>query len=207
MTETLLAFALTSFILEITPGPNMAWLALLGIERGRVAGLAAVAGIGLGLLLLGLATGFGLGTLIAESRWLYEILRWAGVLFLLYLGWDSFRESRRPLATHDTTERLSLYFRRGLVTNLLNPKAALFYVTVLPNFASETGVPAWVQSLTLTGVYVAIATAVHAAIALLGSQLQPLFTTDRARRVLGVVAALLLVAIALWVAVTTRRVG
>jgi threonine/homoserine/homoserine lactone efflux protein len=206
VTETLLAFALTSFILEITPGPNMAWLALLGIERGRIAALAAVAGIALGLLLLGLAAGFGLGTLIAENHWLYEILRWAGVLFLLYLAWDSFSQSRQPLAKRDTGARLAVYFRRGLVTNLLNPKAALFYVTVLPNFIDGTA-PAGAQSLTLTGLYVTIATAVHAAIALLGSQLQPLFATDRSRRILGIVAAVLLAAIAVWVALTTRRPG
>jgi threonine/homoserine/homoserine lactone efflux protein len=204
VTETLLAFALTSFVIELTPGPNMAWLALLSLERGRLAGLAAVAGVSLGLLLLGLAAGFGLGTLIAENAWLYEALRWGGIGFLLYLAWDSYRESRKPLETRDLSERLAVFFRRGLVTNLLNPKAALFYLTVLPNFV-DAARPAAGQSLTLTGIYVAVATLVHAAIALAGGQLQPLFSTDRARRALGMVAAVLLVAIAVWVAVATRR--
>ena len=204
--EIILAFALTSLIIELTPGPNMAWLALLSVERGRIAGLAAVAGVGLGLLLLGLAAGFGLGTLIAENRWLYETLRWAGIAFLIYLAWDSYRESRKPLEARGTGDRLAVFFRRGLVTNLLNPKAALFYVTVLPNFI-DAGRPVIGQSLMLTGVYVAIATAVHAAIALAGGQLQPLFATDRARRVLGMVGAVLLLAIAIWVAIVTRRAG
>jgi threonine/homoserine/homoserine lactone efflux protein len=202
--ETILAFALTSFVIELTPGPNMAWLTLLSVERGRLAGLSAVAGVALGLLLLGLAASFGLGALIAENRWLYEALRWGGVAFLIYLAWDSYRESRRPLETRDTSERLGAFFRRGLVTNLLNPKAALFYVTVLPNFIDATRPAMW-QPLTLTGLYVTIATLVHAAIALAGGQLQPLFATDRARRALGIVAAVLLVAIAIWVAVATRR--
>ncbi len=203
MTETVLAFALTSLVIELTPGPNMAWLALLSVERGRLAGLAAVAGVALGLLLLGLAAGFGLGALVAENRWLYETLRWGGIAFLLYLAWDSFRESREPLALRGTTERLSVFFRRGIATNLLNPKAALFYVTVLPNFIDPTQTAAW-QPFILTVIYVAIATAVHAAIALGGSLLQPLFATDRARRVLGIVAAIVLVGIAIWVAATTR---
>jgi threonine/homoserine/homoserine lactone efflux protein len=202
--ETVLAFALTSLVIELTPGPNMAWLALLSVERGRVAGFAAVAGVALGLLLLGLVAGFGLGTLIAENRWLYEALRWSGVVFLLYLAWDSLHESRKPLETSDTSERLAMFFRRGLVSNLLNPKAALYYVAVLPNFIDAARPVGW-QSLTLTGLYVAIATAVHAAIALAGGQLQPLFATDRARRALGIVAAVVLVAIAVWVAVVTRR--
>jgi threonine/homoserine/homoserine lactone efflux protein len=206
VTETVLAFALTSLIIELTPGPNMAWLALLSVERGRLAGLAAVAGVALGLLLLGLAAGLGLGTLIAENRSLYETLRWAGIAFLIYLAWDSYRESRKPLEMRGTADRLGVFFRRGLLTNLLNPKAALFYVTVLPNFIDASRPVVW-QSLTLTVIYVAIATLIHAAIALAGGLLQPLFATDRARRVLGIVAALLLLAIAVWVAVATRRVG
>jgi threonine/homoserine/homoserine lactone efflux protein len=182
----------------------MAWLALLSLDRGRGAGLAAVAGISLGLLLLGLVAAFGFSALIAETRWLYEALRWGGVAFLLYLAWDSYRESRTPIETTPTSGKLAIYFRRGLITNLLNPKAALFYVTVLPNFvdASRALAP---QSLSLTGIYVAVATLVHAAIAMLGGQLQPLFSTDRTRRALGLAAAILLVAIAAWVAISTRR--
>lgn len=180
----------------------MAWLALLSVERGRLAGLAAVAGVALGLLLLGLAAGFGLGALIAENRWLYEILRWGGVAFLLYLAWDSFQESRRPLEARGTDARLAVFFRRGLLTNLLNPKAALFYITVLPNFV-DTSLPVGWQTLLLASVYVVIATAVHAGIALAGGLLRPMFVTDQARRLPGVVAAMVLVAIAVWVAVTT----
>lgn len=206
MTETVLAFAFASLVIELTPGPNMAWLALLSIERGRLAGLAAVAGVALGLLILGLAVGLGLGTLISANRWLYESLRWGGVAFLLYLAWDSYSESRKPIEARDTGEQRVVHFRRGLVTNLLNPKAALFYVTVLPNF-TDASQPALWETLTLTGIYVGIATAVHAAIALAGAQFQPLFATDRARRALGIVAAALLVAIAVWVAFATRRAG
>jgi threonine/homoserine/homoserine lactone efflux protein len=200
----MLTFALTSLIIELTPGPNMAWLALLSIERGRLAGLAAVAGVGLGLLVLGLAASLGLGALVAANNGLYEALRWAGVAFLLYLAWDSYKASREPAEARVNNDRFLVFFRRGLITNLLNPKAALFYVTVLPNFVQPTSPSMW-QSLTLTGLYVFIATGVHAAIALGGGQLQPLFATDRARRVLGVIAAVLLVAIAAWVAATTNR--
>jgi threonine/homoserine/homoserine lactone efflux protein len=202
--ELLFAFALTCLAIELTPGPNMAWLALLSVERGRLAGLAAVAGVALGLAVLGLAAGLGLGTLIAENGWIYETLRWGGVAFLVYLAWDSYRESRQPLDKQSNSAGHAVFFRRGLVTNLLNPKAALFYVTVLPNFI-ETGRPVAGQSLALVGTYVAIATAVHAGIVLAGSQLQPLFATERARRLLGVVAALVLLAIALWIAISTRR--
>ena len=206
MLETLATFALTAFAIELTPGPNMAYLAVLSLDRGRVAGLAAVGGVALGLLLLGVVAGLGLGSLIAETVWLYEILRWGGVAFLLWLAFDSYREGRRPLGGPQADDHLLQYFRRGLVTNLLNPKAALFYVTVLPNFVdgarSEGG-----QLALLTGVYVLIATAVHLAIVLAAGLLRPLLASSRIRSRMGTIAAFVLVGIAVWLAFTTGRSG
>lgn len=203
MYATILPFIFTSLVIELTPGPNMGYLAVLSLERGRISGLAAVAGVALGLLLLGLLAGFGLGTLVSETQWLYEAVRWAGIAFLLWLAWDAYRESRQPLETDGGSGRLWGYFQRGLVTNLLNPKAAVFYIAVLPNFAGEDG--GW-QELILTLLYVAVATAVHATIVLLASTLQPLIASDRLRARMGVAFALLMVGIAAWVLVTTHRV-
>lgn len=205
MLETLLPFALTSFAIELTPGPNMGYLAVLSLDRGRAAGLAAVAGVALGLLLLGLAAGFGLGSLISETRWLYETLRWGGVAYLLWLAWDSYREAQKPLDAAGGGKDLLGYFGRGLATNLLNPKAAVFYIAVMPNFVVAEA-PAGPQSLVLTLVYVAVATLVHLGIVLLASTLQPLLASDRVRGRTGVAFGLLLAGIAIWLAVTTHRV-
>jgi threonine/homoserine/homoserine lactone efflux protein len=203
MLSTILPFLLASFIIELTPGPNMGYLAVLTLNRGRMAGLAAVAGVALGLLILGLVAGFGLGTVVGETRWLYELVRWAGVAFLLWLAWDAYRESRGPLERDDDSGRRWSYFTRGLVTNLLNPKAAVFYIAVLPNFVVADG--AMSQELILSLAYVGVATIVHAGIVLLASVVQPLLTSDRLRARMGAIFAVLLVAIALWVMITTRR--
>lgn len=205
MLETLLPFALTSFAIELTPGPNMGYLAVLSLDRGRVAGLAAVAGVALGLLLLGLAAGFGLGSLIGETRWLYETLRWGGVAYLLWLAWDSYREAQKPLDAAGGDKDLLSYFGRGLATNLLNPKAAVFYIAVMPNFVVAEA-PAGPQALVLTLVYVAVATLVHLGIVLLASTLQPLLASDKIRSRTGVAFGVLLAGIAIWLAVTTHRV-
>lgn len=204
MLENILPFALTSLIIELTPGPNMGYLAVLSIDRGRRAGLAAVGGVALGLLMLGLAAGFGVGSLISETRWLYETLRWGGVAYLVWLAWDSYREAQKPLVAEDADKNLAGYFGRGLVTNLLNPKAAVFYIAVLPNFIAATE-PAASQALLLTLVYVAVATAVHLGIVLLASTLQPLLASDRIRSRSGIVFGLLLLGIAVWLAITTHR--
>lgn len=121
MSETLAAFVLTCIAVELTPGPNMAYLALLSAERGRMAGLAATAGVALGLAVLGAVAGIGFGTLVTSQPFIYQTVRWAGVGFLLYLAWDNWRDASRPL--DETVEARSAlgYFNRGLVTNLLNP--------------------------------------------------------------------------------------
>lgn len=202
--EQLLPFILTSFAIELTPGPNMAYLAVLSVDRGRAAGLAAVAGVALGLLVLDLLAGFGLGTVVSETRWLYETLRWGGVAYLVWLAWDSYRDAQRPLEERPGGENLAGFFQRGLVTNLLNPKAAMFYVTVLPNFVLGSA-PTGQQSLVLTLAYVAVATVVHAGIAVAGGGLQPLLTSSRWRGRLGIFFALVLLAVAIWLAATTHR--
>lgn len=204
MLDTLLPFILTALVIELTPGPNMGYLAVLSIDRGRQAGLAAVAGVALGLLLLGLAAGFGLGSLIAETRWLYETLRWGGVAYLVWLAWDSYREAQQPLEQDGGQKDFPGYFGRGLITNLLNPKAAVFYIAVLPNFIAEDAA-AGPQSLVLTLLYVAVATLVHLCIVLLASTLQPLLASDKVRSRAGIVFGLLLLSIAIWLAVSTHR--
>ena len=93
----LVAFILTSLIIEMTPGPNMAYLAVLGASRGRLAGFFAVLGVALGLALLGIAVGLGGGSLVMNNRVAYESLRWAGALYLCWLAFDSWREARRPI--------------------------------------------------------------------------------------------------------------
>ena len=94
MSTSLLAFALTCFVIEITPGPNMAYLAALSLSQGVRAGIAAVAGIALGLSVYGVAASLGLSAVIDNSAFLYETLRWGGVAYLLWLAWDAWAAER-----------------------------------------------------------------------------------------------------------------
>lgn len=200
----MLSFIATSIAIEVTPGPNMAYLAVLSAERGRLAGFAAVLGVALGLATLGLLAVFGLGPLIAENRLIYEVLRWAGILYLLWLAWDGWQDAQRDIASAVEAEPLLTYFRRGLLTNLLNPKAVMFYITVMPNFVLSDR-PGLGQSATLAAIYVAVATLIHAGIVVAAGSLEPLIARPENRRRAGAVFALLLVAIAIWIAWTTHR--
>jgi len=208
LSASLLAFALTCVVIEITPGPNMAYLAALSLSQGARAGIAAVAGIALGLSVYGVAASLGLSAIIDNSTFLYETLRWGGVAYLLWLAWDAWAAEREtvPDATGDNDMVGPwIAFRRGLTTNLLNPKAAVFYVAVLPDFVQIGRGSVAAQTLMLSAIYVGIATAIHLIIVLLASRLQTVIATPEKRRTVRRVLAVLLAAIAVWFAFSTNR--
>jgi len=203
---SLLAFALTCAIIEITPGPNMAWLAALSLSRGWRVGLAAVAGVALGLSAYGIAAALGVAAVIESSTFLYETLRWGGVAYLLWLAWDAWSTAGDIAPDRDSTdhERRSA-FRRGLITNLLNPKAAVFYIAVLPEFVAPQAASIVAQTLTLSAVYVAIATAIHALIVISASRLRSLVNDPARLRTVRRTLAAALAGVAIWLAWSTAR--
>ncbi|MGX5826556.1 LysE family translocator [Mesorhizobium sp. 43Arga] len=200
-TATFLSFALASLLIELTPGPNMTYLALVSASHGRRAGFATVAGIALGLAAIGGIAALGVAELIQESSFLYEGLRWAGILFLLYLAWEGWSSGTDVVS--DKGDRGG-YFLRGLVTNILNPKAAIFYVAVLPTFV-EASRPILAQTVLLTVTYVAVATAIHGMIVALAGTLQPFLNDPRQERASRRVLSALLALVALWFAWSTAR--
>lgn len=203
----LLPFLLAAVLMEITPGPNMGWLALTALAQGRRAGLAAVAGITVGLAAWMLAATLGLAELLAQAPALYAAVAWAGVAFMLYLAWDAWRGPGVGLddAAGPQVSRLAL-FRRGLIGNLLNPKAAALYAVALPAFAGagEGEVTAG-QTLTLGLLHLAVSVVIHGAIVLaaagLGGRLLRLAERPWARAAMAGGLAL----IALWLGWETAR--
>jgi threonine/homoserine/homoserine lactone efflux protein len=157
-----------------------------------------VAGVALGLAVIGVIAAFGVTALIQSSEILYEALRWAGVLYLLWLAYEGWRGGE----TGSGNSKDARHFMRGLVTNLLNPKAAVFYIAVLPKFV-DAGKPVLAQTLILSAVYVAIATIVHSLIVVLGGSIEPLLTNPARERVIRRVLSVLLALVAVWFAWST----
>lgn len=163
------AFLLTCVLIEATPGPNMTYLALLSLSRGRRAGMAATAGVALGLLTMGIIVVLGAGPFIMESPVVYGTLQGAGFLYLLWLAWDAWKIPTQTQERKITAEDYDrVFFLRGLITNLLNPKAAIFYVAILPGYAGNTGHPGQTL-LVMSLIYVAVATVVHILIVAMAS--------------------------------------
>ncbi len=200
----LAGYAVTVLIVELTPGPNMAWLALLSATEGRRAGFAATAGIAAGLLTIAMVSALGLATLISQNAMVYEGLRWAGVIFLLYLAWEGWESGDKPSAPSMTPGRNGQHALRGLVINILNPKAALFYITIMPEFIVPTG-SVHLQTVTLALISVLIATGVHLSLVVLAGSVQGVLADSKRKRLIHRALSLLLVGVAVWLFLSTAR--
>jgi threonine/homoserine/homoserine lactone efflux protein len=198
------AFLLTALLIELTPGPNMAYLALVSAVQGRRAGLAATVGVALGLSIIGLAAALGLAALINASPTAFAVLRWGGAAYLGWLAieaWWGAREVSPERADLDGDE--VKHFRRGLIVNLLNPKAGLFFVAVLPSFVTPGGNLVG-QTVLLTALYVALATAIHLLIVALAGSVNRWFEHPERQQLARRVFAVLLAVVALYFLWSTR---
>jgi threonine/homoserine/homoserine lactone efflux protein len=197
-----LAFLIAMAVVELTPGPNMGWLAALSAKSGRRAGMMAVVGITLGLLVQLIAAATGLSTLLAGSPVVYESLRWAGVAFMLYLAWEAFADTDSESAVRGDGRD---GFYRGLVANLLNPKALVFYLLIVGQFAEPALGAIWIQILLLGLIHVILAILVHVGIVLLGARLGAALEQWRTSLPVRLGFALALVGIAVWIGISTGR--
>ncbi|UUZ86213.1 LysE family translocator [Paenibacillus sp. P26] len=133
---TWVAFAFVSLGMVCSPGPNMIYLISRSITQGRMAGFISLCGVMLGFVVYIVATMFGLSALFLAVPLVYEAIKWLGALYLLWLAWNAVKPGAAPLLK---PRKLSIesprkLFFMGFMTNLLNPKIAVLYVSLLPQF-------------------------------------------------------------------------
>ncbi|WP_332699269.1 LysE family translocator [Bosea sp. (in: a-proteobacteria)] len=133
---TLMLFTLACAVLTATPGPDMLLIASRSLGQGRLAGFVTYAGIAAGSYLQAFAAAYGLSQLFLLVPAAYDALRWAGAAYLLYLAWKTLRGPATLFSptAETSTAPLRQIFLQGLLTNLLNPKMALFMLALLPQF-------------------------------------------------------------------------
>ena len=165
--STVFAFALLCVGMSLTPGPNMMYLVSRSICQGRRAGLVSLGGVGLGFLVYMLAAAFGITALLLAVPLAYDGLRLAGAAYLLYLAWQALRPGgRSPFQVRDLpVDSNWRLFAMGLVTNLLNPKAAMMYLSLLPQFIDPARGNVLTQSLALGSLQIIISLSLNALIA------------------------------------------
>ncbi|KPP84310.1 MAG: putative threonine efflux protein [Rhodobacteraceae bacterium HLUCCO07] len=151
---TIAAFAGAGVLLNLTPGSDVMFASASGLSGGPRAGIAAAAGISLGGLVHTVLAAFGLAALIAASPVAYDAIRWLGAAYLVFLAVKTWRTA--PGNGHETGEnRLYTAFRRGFLTNMLNPKVAIFILALLPQFTTPAAGPIWHQILILGAIFAA----------------------------------------------------
>jgi len=177
---TLAAFALVALGMVLTPGPNMIYLLSRAILQGRAAGFVSLMGVLLGFVAYMLAAAGGLTALLIAVPFAYETLQWVGAAYLLWLAWNAVKpgarsalEPRRDLA-FDGPGKL---FVMGLVTNLLNPKIAVLYLSLLPQFIDPARGDVLLQGVTLGLTQIAVSFTVNALIVLSAGGIAGWFAT------------------------------
>jgi threonine/homoserine/homoserine lactone efflux protein len=206
---TCLSFAALAFVMALSPGPNLLYLASRSVCQGARAGFASLAGVCAAMSCYVLATAGGLSALFTVVPAAYDIVRYAGATYLI---WLAIQALRTPWLSTGTTvpppETYPALFRRGFTTCLLNPKIVLMYGSLLPQFVHpEAGSPL-VQTVILGLIQVAVAGLAHAGVILGASRISRLLRgSPRFIRGQRVVLATLLAAVALRVVFDKRHVA
>ncbi|QHE92887.1 LysE family translocator [Pandoraea fibrosis] len=166
--STWLAFALVAIGMALTPGPNMMYLVSRSLCQGPAAGLVSLGGVALGFVFYMLSAAFGITALLFAVPFAYDLLRFGGAIYLFWLAWQALKPGGRspfevrPLA-RDSNRRL---FLMGLFTSVLNPKIAMLYLALLPQFVHPEHGSVLTQSLALGATQIVASVAVNACVAL-----------------------------------------
>ncbi|GAO72940.1 LysE family translocator [Comamonas sp. E6] len=171
--ENWLAFGLVSLGMVLTPGPNMVYLISRSICQGRVAGLISLGGVALGFVFYMMCAALGITAIVMAVPYAYDALRIGGALYLIYLAWQAVKPGgRSPFEVknlpQDGPKKL---FLMGFLTNLLNPKIAVMYLSLLPQFINPEHGSVLSQSLVLGFTQIVISVSVNATIAMLAGSI------------------------------------
>lgn len=161
----LLIFMLAAFVMVITPGPNMIYCTSRSITQGKKAGLISLLGVACGFLFHIILVSFGLTAVLFAVPYAYTVLKTAGVVYLLYLAWEAVKPGSKSM--FEVRKELKIdgpmkLFGMGFLTNVLNPKVAVFYLSFFPQFIKPEYGDILLQSLFLGFTQLSISFVVNA---------------------------------------------
>ena len=152
--ENILLFASAGILLNLTPGPDMIYTATRSASQGRNAGIVSALGIGTGTIFHILAAAFGLSAIFMYSATAYEFIKWIGAAYLVYLGIKSILDRNKNFDSQNIIkDSLKKIYTQGVVTNVLNPKVALFFLAFLPQFIDVSSGNVTLQILLLGFIF------------------------------------------------------
>lgn len=179
--QELAYFALAALVLVLSPGPNMVYLISRSITQGRNAGLVSLAGLMCGFLFHILMVAFGLTAIVFAVPYAFTLIKVLGVIYLLYLAYQSVSPNGQPLfeantsLSNDPPQRL---FKIGVITTMLNPKVAVFYLSLFPYFIKPEYGSVFLQSIQLGLTQVSISASINFLIVLTAARVARFFANN-----------------------------
>jgi threonine/homoserine/homoserine lactone efflux protein len=191
------AFAAVTAVIVVVPGPDMALVLKNGVAYGRHAAVATALGINAGLLVWAVAAALGIAAVLHASSTAFTLLKLAGAAYLVWLGIGALRDAwrgSRDVWSEGRSRRKTSPFREGLLSNLFNPKIALVYTTLIPQFVDRGGSEV-AQTFVLAGVFIAMGLIWLTGYALLVAKVGTLLRRSPVRRLVNAVAGTVLTAL------------
>ncbi len=167
------SFLVAAVVLNLAPGPDIAFIIGQTVRGGRRAGFAALGGIWLGAFGHVLLAAAGLSAILATSAVAFSIVKWAGAAYLLYLGIKALRSDGSGFIAESTVTSPSAFpiFKQGVIVALLNPKVAIFFLAFLPQFVVEGAGPVWAQLFLHGSLIIVVAAFIEPPLILAGDKL------------------------------------
>jgi threonine/homoserine/homoserine lactone efflux protein len=182
-THALIIFSATVVPLVCTPGPDILFIASQAVSGGARAGLRAIAGICLGYLVHFILVALGLAAVVAASPVLFEVIRWIGIIYLVYLAYNLVRSAFRTGGLMVSANKAKSQLSKGFVTSLLNPKGMMIYVAILPQFMDKHG-SVTMQAAILSATFISWCALIYTIVAFIVSAMgSKVGLSDRRRRI------------------------
>lgn len=205
--DDVVAFAIVAAVIVVAPGPDMALVLRNGVSQGRRAAVATALGINAGLLVWALAAALGVAAVLHASGTAFTVLKLAGAVYLVWLGvralQDAWRGAPGGSERGRPRRRKMSPFRQGLLSNLFNPKIALVYTTLIPQFVDRGGSEI-AQTFVLAGIFIAMGLVWLTGYALLVAEIGVLLRRSAVRRVVDAVSGTMLTALGVRLAFERR---
>jgi threonine/homoserine/homoserine lactone efflux protein len=206
-TETIVLFMVAALALNVTPGPSIAYVMSRSFGQGRTAGLISALGLGTGSFLHAVAATLGLSAVVAYSPMAYAVVKYLGAAYLVYLGVGLLRQHVVPL-TDAVLPRLSLrrIYWQGVLTETLNPKIALFFLSFLPQFVDPARGSIAGQTLFFGFLFHVTGVPVNMMVAVAGSAIAVWFSLNPVwERIRNWLAGAVLIGLGVRLALSERR--
>ncbi len=197
------AFVAASALLAIIPGPIVTLVVANSLTHGSRSGLLNILGTTSGNIIFFLVGALGMAWVLAGMAQWFDVVRWAGAAYLVYLGVRQWREKGHGLEEHQEAKRGQSLYWQGFIVAISNPKTIVFYAAFFPQFMDPT-LPATEQLFVLSMTFLVVATSIDISYALLAGRLRPWLTGERRGRIRNRITGTLLIGTGLALALTRR---